>query len=106
MKRMLYHLPPDYPRPTPLSERDRELDVAIEYLVAGRTDNFGETEEEALISIVAQGPKRASYGMLLERPIYLTVLRRSAGLRRRAERAWGWTFPSVVETGRFIRGER
>lgn len=106
MRQMFYRLPLDHPRPAPQSERDLELDLAVEYLVAGRAENFGESEEEALLTIVGQGPKRASYGMILEHSICQTVLKRPAGLRRRAETAWGWPYPSVLETGRFVRGER
>ena len=60
---MVYHLPVDYPRPTPLNKRDLELDWAIEYLIAGRMENYGETEGEALRTIVWKGPGDATFGI-------------------------------------------
>ena len=52
---MAYHLPADHPRPTPLNGKERELDRTIEYLVAGRMENYGETDGDALRTIVWKG---------------------------------------------------
>ena len=98
---MVYHLPVDYPRPTPLNKRDLELDWAIEYLIAGRMENYGETEGEALRTIVWKGPGDATFGILIDGRIQKIIARRPARLQDRAANAWGANYPAVQEAYRF-----
>ena len=97
---MAYHLPADYPRPTLLSERDCEFDRAIECLVAGRMQNYGETDGDALRTIVWKGPGDAAFGILIDDGTQKSICRWPSRLRDRAANAWGVNFPDVQEANR------
>ena len=97
---MAYHLPVDYPRPIPLSKRELELDRAIEYLVAARMENYGDTEGNALRRIVLNGPGNSIFGILIDGRIQKTISRHPSGLRDRAANVWGSDYPAVMEANR------
>jgi len=100
---VIYSLPEGTRRPQAKTLADQRRDHAIEAIIAGRMENYGESFERALCTLIEMGPDKALVGVMREREVSTIIRRSPEAIRDRVESAWA-TFSTLA--GWFIRTGR
>lgn len=100
---VIYSLAEGILRPHAKTLVDQRRDYAIEAIIAGRMDNYGESFERALCTLIEMGPDKALVGVMREREVSTIIRRNPEAIRDRVESAWA-TFSTLA--GWFIRTGR